>query len=1169
KKIVVTLLSFFLAIKFISAQFGPTPKTLLWKISGNGLTKPSYLYGTMHLQDRRIFYFTDSLYYHLEHTDAYAMEIDPDEMVDSIITKIMAYVDTSSKLKDFLSTDEYKTYAKKLEAKLGIPADKITRKKLQEEQQKLIYKFRKEDDMPAAMDLYLFGIAKNQGKHTGGIEDVTDQLNLIDFTGGTIKLKDLFLPDAKIKEALENMIKVYLEQDLDKLNNYLNSMQNEQQRTVLLLKRNVKMARRIDSLAHIRSTFFAIGAGHLPADSGVIDLLKERGFTVTPVLSQKRINPDDYKYTAQKIPWHTITDEKFNTYTIEMPGKPTDLNMNEQQAVMKMYMDLTNTTVYLAGVGPLGERINNIDSIVNSMVDKMARGGKIMERKKITVNGVDGLEIITVGNDLSCRLNAFLNNETVYMTFLGMQKKGNLRFPDADRFFNSLVINKEAKILPPAEDKTWKTLRNEEKGFVIKCPAKLIETKQEQEENSETFYKTLRYSGSDKSHNFNYVVIVRDVKPGSYFHGDSVNVESLRENFDTLSIEPVTVEERKLGDVNQFRFKGVFKESGHPFYMAYMLNGNRSYSLFAFGQHSGTPKMELMAKAFLDSFELVKATPVIWQTQMDSTNLFSAWVPSAFTSRTGEEIQRNSYEFSYIAYDKSTCNSFEIAIEKINPYFWATDDSTYFNELIRNNYVNYTDSIIYLKLNSDISVKGAECVLKNKQDDIVRKLRFVLNGGRLYMLAAYVKETDLADENIQRFFSDFKFTNKESSTVLMPKHQLLFDALLSSDSSTAEKAKQALEAIHFAKKDLPYLHKALFVKYKDDTYGYSSIHRTITGILGKKGDNSTVDYIKANYVSGLKDKEALRLNILDVLAKQKTSYAYSALKELLFATHITSGENYYIQSSLEDSLLLSRSLYPELLKLAADTVLWQMVAGLTEDLLDSNLLSLQDIKPFENDFCKIAFFKAGQLRKANVEYDYNYNYLPLIQLLQQLNTTNSNAALFKFTDSKNMYVKFEATIALLKNKQPVSSTTLLALAADDDYRVQLYSKLEEFKKLNLFPVKYLSQKEISKSELKSIGSEDDDEPVSVIFIGERTTLYEGKLKKFLLYKIAYDNGEGEPVVYLGIAGAYDLKSTKITINANASGLYYDESFNAAKLDTQLKAYLTKLEDYAKENPVQE
>lgn len=59
--------------------------TLLWKINGYGLQKPSYLYGTMHLTDERIFNLEDSPYSNIENTDGFAMEVDPEAFTPFII----------------------------------------------------------------------------------------------------------------------------------------------------------------------------------------------------------------------------------------------------------------------------------------------------------------------------------------------------------------------------------------------------------------------------------------------------------------------------------------------------------------------------------------------------------------------------------------------------------------------------------------------------------------------------------------------------------------------------------------------------------------------------------------------------------------------------------------------------------------------------------------------------------------------------------------------------------------------------------------------------------------------------------------------------------------------------------------------------------------------------
>ena len=157
-------------------------KTLLWRISGNGLTKPSYLFGTMHLYDKRIFNFGDSVYKSIENTDAFAMELDPNSMMDTILSKINDE-DTTSLIDQLINKKQFDSVEKKLEKKMGVPANQITAKMLVDERNKEIYKRRHKDDMNTVVDLYLYNIARQEGKKVGGVEDVNDQLGLVDELG--------------------------------------------------------------------------------------------------------------------------------------------------------------------------------------------------------------------------------------------------------------------------------------------------------------------------------------------------------------------------------------------------------------------------------------------------------------------------------------------------------------------------------------------------------------------------------------------------------------------------------------------------------------------------------------------------------------------------------------------------------------------------------------------------------------------------------------------------------------------------------------------------------------------------------------------------------------------------------------------------------------------------
>src|ERR1700754_2093097 len=71
---------FFLLLQPVVAQKSSAKKYpgLLWEITGNGLKKPSYLFGTMHVSSKLAFHLSDSFYYALKNVDAVALELNPE-----------------------------------------------------------------------------------------------------------------------------------------------------------------------------------------------------------------------------------------------------------------------------------------------------------------------------------------------------------------------------------------------------------------------------------------------------------------------------------------------------------------------------------------------------------------------------------------------------------------------------------------------------------------------------------------------------------------------------------------------------------------------------------------------------------------------------------------------------------------------------------------------------------------------------------------------------------------------------------------------------------------------------------------------------------------------------------------------------------------------------------
>src|SRR3954469_17558780 len=80
-----TLLIAFLIVSSFLPSFGQSTKlkskkypSLFWEITGNGLQKPSYLFGTMHVSSKMVFHLSDSFYLAIKNVDAIALELNPD-----------------------------------------------------------------------------------------------------------------------------------------------------------------------------------------------------------------------------------------------------------------------------------------------------------------------------------------------------------------------------------------------------------------------------------------------------------------------------------------------------------------------------------------------------------------------------------------------------------------------------------------------------------------------------------------------------------------------------------------------------------------------------------------------------------------------------------------------------------------------------------------------------------------------------------------------------------------------------------------------------------------------------------------------------------------------------------------------------------------------------------
>ncbi len=284
KKSLLFLLSILILVPYVLAQ-SPVHSSLLWEISGNGLKQNSYLFGTIHIQDKRVFDFREQVLVKFDACEAFALEVILDE-VNPLAALRATFMDNDNTLEKLLGSDDYKLLNNVFKEKLGTPVGLFNNMKPFFVASQLLIASIK-SDMPEPMDLHLLSKARKDKKKVIGIENFEEQIKAIDCVPLELQCKMLMDEVKDIDDSqnsLEYLIKAYRSENLVLIMELTeDTTENKIFDNIFLHDRNIVMAKRIAAQIKIQSTFNAVGAAHLGGDDGIIALLRKKGFTVKPV----------------------------------------------------------------------------------------------------------------------------------------------------------------------------------------------------------------------------------------------------------------------------------------------------------------------------------------------------------------------------------------------------------------------------------------------------------------------------------------------------------------------------------------------------------------------------------------------------------------------------------------------------------------------------------------------------------------------------------------------------------------------------------------------------------------------------------------------------------------------------------------------------------------------
>ncbi|MGN6603589.1 MAG: TraB/GumN family protein [Ginsengibacter sp.] len=1119
------------------------PSTLLWKISGNGLQKPSYLYGTMHLTNEKIFNLGDSLYKAIEKSDGLAIEVDPQVFTSFIIYEAKKAEDNDRKrLKDVMPLDKFEKYGKRLAKKLNKDAGDITLADIEREKNRSIQQSLRSGKMKTFLDIYLYDIARREGKWTGGVEDESDQEGIdnvsesdIEYfaTSGTQEKMD-----AQIDDMTNYMIQAYIANDLNKIDS-ISNLEDSSYNERMLFNRNIKMARRMDSLGRIRSMVFAVGAAHLPGEKGLISLLKERGFTVTPVFSSRKIKPADYKVAEVPVKWYAVKDTE-SLYSVSMPGKPGEMTMYGLFH-LKIYFDVFSSTVYMTAAIKTPYNQQMADSVFNSVLPNFYIESDYSKGTPITVNNVSGREFISK-KDIYTDGYFLFNNGTMYMTIAMCMQKTSPDLKSINKFLHSLTIQPNT-----SDDQKEIVFTNKQEGFRVLLPAPARSADSLIGNNDTTTLKKIDFAIDPQSGAY-FFFGSSEAAPGYNYPNDSSILVSFRQSesqkFKSLDVDSLY---QKNGN-RILDLKGMMKNVPLMFKIHYQMRGNRLYIL---GVLFDTSRDQSSVNRFFDSFDTLAYAKTKWNHYHDSANVFSTWAPARFIYKQGETQQFLEPLDKYISYDSARGDDFEVSIQDFGKYYWQKNDSSLWTRLIKNYTVK--DSLVNKKEVWNGQVKGYEILLKRRGSFNSKRVRLLLNGNMLVTVTTAQSDKEINNENNNRFFDSFRINKPQPiSNLFASKAGLILNDFASTDSMTSVKASYFLRNSSFTKADLSLLHMALLKKYPEKKYTiYQNPKQEIEDAIIKVGDSSSYEFAQNNFVEA---DDSTRNILLAIMASFPTTKHYNDIKCLLLKYPPVLQPGYDFINQVSDSLQLTAAIFPDLLPLLKDTAMAPVIINLSNKLLDSGFISMQSLLPYENLISDISSKQFTRYKEQ--EDDYNFSY-QIEELLGKLNTSKTNSALNRWSHMPETYLRWNAIKLLLDNQQPLQQDVLDSAAKDLYTRADLYDSLRVYNRYDLFPEAYLSQEKIGES-LAYISVSDDD-PTDITYLADTVVNFKGRPSRFYFYKVAF-NYDDDTTYSLACAGPFDIANKNVKLKESFGDFYYDEDFDSSIKGEQMKALLEQMEE---------
>jgi uncharacterized protein YbaP (TraB family) len=258
---------------------------LLYKIEGNDLKKPSYIYGTIHIMPKKQFAISEAITTALKECESLVMEVDINmDLKTKLDAAQRSMLPNGKTIADITSAENAQKIRQFCVDSLHWKESKYVRMSrltpfflssiiLQD----LIGKSK-------SFEVELNKLAEKNKMTTLGLETIQMQMDLVNDVPYEEQIKLLLEGLTTNNSEYNTMLNCYLKQDLNKLGELMNDAElSPEFNANFLVKRNQNWIPQISKMVQEKPIFIAVGAGHLPGEQGVLKLLQEAGYTITAV----------------------------------------------------------------------------------------------------------------------------------------------------------------------------------------------------------------------------------------------------------------------------------------------------------------------------------------------------------------------------------------------------------------------------------------------------------------------------------------------------------------------------------------------------------------------------------------------------------------------------------------------------------------------------------------------------------------------------------------------------------------------------------------------------------------------------------------------------------------------------------------------------------------------